>query len=106
MYVIINSHHEEEWRIPDNAHIDAVDEQVKELWIQIAERFEKYGDHLIFEGLNEPRVKGGQDEWNGGTQEVRECVPGPEMDSQESKRPKKRMGKTTLQRLMPQAFMA
>jgi endoglucanase len=74
MYVIINSHHEEEWRIPDNAHIDAVDEQVKVLWVQIAERFEKYGDHLIFEGLNEPRVKGGQDEWNGGTQEVRECV--------------------------------
>ena len=29
MYVIINTHHEEAWRIPDDAHIDAVDAQNK-----------------------------------------------------------------------------
>ena len=74
MYVIINSHHEEEWRIPDDAHIDAVDEEVKAIWVQIANRFEKYGDHLIFEGLNEPRVKGGTNEWSGGTGEGRKCL--------------------------------
>lgn len=74
MYVMINSHHEEEWRIPDNAHIDAVDEQHRALWLQIAERFKDYDEHLIFEGLNEPRVKGGENEWNGGTKEVRDCV--------------------------------
>ena len=74
MYVIINSHHEEDWRIPDNAHIDAVDEQVGALWGQIAERFKDYGDHLIFEGLNEPRVKNGTNEWNGGTEEGRRCL--------------------------------
>ena len=74
MYVIINAHHEEEWRIPDNAHIDAVDAQEKALWTQIAEHFIDYGDHLIFEGLNEPRVKGGTNEWNGGTGEGRKCL--------------------------------
>ncbi|MBR6045027.1 MAG: glycoside hydrolase family 5 protein [Ruminococcus sp.] len=74
MYVIINSHHEEDWRIPDNKHIEAVDAEVKALWLQIAERFKDYGDHLIFEGLNEPRVKDGANEWNGGTKEGRECV--------------------------------
>lgn len=74
MYVIINSHHEESWRIPDNAHIDAVDEQHRALWTQVAEHFKDYGDHLIFEGLNEPRVKGGENEWNGGTSEGRQCL--------------------------------
>lgn len=74
MYVILNSHHEEEWRIPDDAHIDAVDAQVGVLWTQIAEHFKDYGDHLIFEGLNEPRVKGGQNEWSGGTTETRKCL--------------------------------
>ena len=74
MYVIIDSHHEEDWRIPDNAHIDAVNDEVYALWVQIAERFRDYGDHLIFEGLNEPRVKGGANEWNGGTEEGRRCL--------------------------------
>ena len=74
MYVIINSHHEEEWRIPDYEHIDAVDEQNKALWTQVANHFKDYGDHLIFEGLNEPRVKGGEKEWEGGTPEGRECL--------------------------------
>ncbi len=74
MYVIINAHHEESWRIPDDAHIDAVDAQEKALWLQIAEHFKDYGDHLIFEGLNEPRVKGGTNEWNGGTGEGRKCL--------------------------------
>ena len=74
MYVIINTHHEEAWRIPDDAHIDAVDAQNKALWTQIADRFKDYGDHLIFEGLNEPRVKGGEKEWEGGTAEGRKCL--------------------------------
>ncbi|SFC60199.1 glycoside hydrolase family 5 protein [Ruminococcus albus] len=73
-YVIINSHHEEDWRIPDNEHIDAVDEKTAAIWKQVAERFKDYGDHLIFEGLNEPRVKGSPEEWNGGTEEGRRCV--------------------------------
>lgn len=74
MYVILDSHHEESWRIPDNAHIDAVNDEVYRLWVQIAERFINYGDHLVLEGLNEPRVSGGTNEWNGGTAEGRRCI--------------------------------
>lgn len=74
MYVVLDSHHEESWRILDNEHIDAVDEEVRVLWTQIAERFKDYGDHLIFEGLNEPRVRDGMNEWNGGTEEGRACL--------------------------------
>lgn len=74
MYVILDSHHEEKWRIPDNEHIDAVSDKVYALWQQTAERFRDYGDHLIFEGMNEPRVAGGENEWNGGTEEGRRCV--------------------------------
>ncbi len=74
MYVILNTHHEEDWRIPDDAHIEEVDVQHAALWKQIAEYFKDYGDHLIFEGLNEPRIKGDPHEWDGGTGEVRNCL--------------------------------
>ncbi len=74
LYVIINSHHEEMWRIPDDAHVDASCEQMAALWTQIADEFKDYDYHLIFEGMNEPRVKGGENEWNGGTSEVRNCL--------------------------------
>lgn len=69
MYIILDSHHEEEWRIPDDAHIDTVCEEVSALWAQIADNFKDYGDHLIFEGSNEPRMKGSPEEWNGGKPE-------------------------------------
>ncbi len=74
LYVLLDSHHEEDWRIPDNDHVDATSEQMAALWTQIAEEFKDYDYHLIFEGMNEPRVKGGQNEWNGGTPEVRKCL--------------------------------
>ena len=74
MYVLIDSHHEEFWRIPDPEHIEAVDAENIAIWKQVAERFKDYGDHLVFEGLNEPRTKGSEKEWSGGTPEERECV--------------------------------
>ena len=74
MYVLIDMHHEESWRIPDAEHIDAADAENIAIWKQIAERFKNYGDHLIFEGLNEPRTKGSKEEWNGGTGEERNFV--------------------------------
>ena len=74
MYVILDTHHEESWRIPNDANIDAVDEQHAAIWAQIAERFKDYGDKLIFEGMNEPRVKGSPDEWNGGTPAERKNI--------------------------------
>lgn len=52
MVAIINIHHENEW-----IKMVPTDNQAKEkyvsIWNQICERFEKYGDHLMFEPMNE-----------------------------------------------------
>lgn len=74
MYVILNTHHEESWQKPDYEHLDAVKAEQAALWKQIAEYFKDYGDHLVFEGMNEPRVQGSENEWNGGTPEGRDCI--------------------------------
>lgn len=74
MYVIINTHHETSWIKPNKKYIDATEEVFVLLWEQIATHFKEYGDHLIFEGLNEPRVKGSPNEWTGGTREGRDAV--------------------------------
>lgn len=74
MYVIINTHHDTNWIKPRYEDIENVKVQFAALWTQIAEYFKDYGDHLIFEGLNEPRIVGGANEWNGGTEEGRDCL--------------------------------
>lgn len=74
MYVILNTHHETNWIKPQYDGLDDVKAQLTALWTQIAERFSDYGDHLIFEGLNEPRIVGGTNEWNGGTEEGRDAL--------------------------------
>lgn len=74
MYVIINTHHETSWIKPNDTYIDASEEIFVTLWKQIADYFAPYGDHLIFEGLNEPRIKGSPNEWTGGTIEGRDAV--------------------------------
>ena len=56
-YVIINTHHEE-WYMPTEENKVANGEQISALWTQIAEYFKEYDEHLIFEGLNEPRLRG------------------------------------------------
>ena len=74
MYVILNTHHENANLIPDNDHKEEGKKIITKLWTQIAERFEKYNGNLIFEVLNEPRVEGGENEWMGATEEVRNVV--------------------------------
>lgn len=74
MYVIINTHHEGDWLIPTNAKKAEVSDKLSKLWAQIAARFKDYGDYLIFEPLNEPRLEGSDEEWSGGTAEGRACV--------------------------------
>ena len=73
MYVILNTHHEE-WYFPTEEDKEQDKEQLKALWEQIAEEFKGYDEHLIFEGLNEPRLRGTPQEWNGGTDAAREIV--------------------------------
>ena len=63
-YVILNIHHEE-WHFPSDENQDAVSAQLAALWTQIADYFRDYDEHLIFEGLNEPRKKGTSVEWTG-----------------------------------------
>lgn len=71
-YVILNTHHEE-WYIPDEANKEAHGEQIAALWTQIADYFKDYDEHLIFEGLNEPRKRGTPVEWSGD-EEAREVI--------------------------------
>ncbi len=73
MYVILNVHHEN-WNDPYENTLPDVKKKIKKLWTQIANRFESYGERLIFEGMNEPRWKNTNYEWNGGNAEGRRVV--------------------------------
>lgn len=72
MFVILNTHHEE-WYMPVESDVDEDLKQLEAIWKQIAERFKGYDEHLIFEGVNEPRLRGDGAEWTG-TGESREIV--------------------------------
>ena len=67
MYVIVNTHHEEDWIKLNDNDADVVNARLQSLWTQVANEFIDYGDSLIFETLNEPRTKGSPNEWSGGT---------------------------------------
>ncbi|MGN1416544.1 MAG: glycoside hydrolase family 5 protein [Oscillospiraceae bacterium] len=73
MFVILNLHHEE-WHMPTYDNLDAATEELTAVWTQIADRFGGYDEHLIFEGMNEPRLKGTPLEWSGGDEEARDCI--------------------------------
>ena len=76
MYVILNIHHDNKEKLDstnrgystDSTYKATSERFVKKVWSQIADRFEDYDYHLIFETLNEPRRigyygSGGQSEW-------------------------------------------
>lgn len=73
IYVILNTHHEE-WYMPNEENKAQDIEQLKALWKQIAEEFKGYDEHLLFEGLNEPRLRGTNKEWTGGDDASRAIV--------------------------------
>lgn len=73
LYVILNTHHEE-WYYPDADNKNEDIKQIKALWSQIADEFKGYDEHLVFEGLNEPRLRNTAFEWNGGTPAAQEIV--------------------------------
>lgn len=73
MFVILNMHHEE-WHMPTADNEEAAKEKLCALWKQIAEYFKDYDEKLIFEGMNEPRLKNTPMEWNGGNAEAREVI--------------------------------
>ena len=63
MYVIINSHHDNDYYYPSKEKAKASGEYIKDIWYQVAERFKDYDYHLIFESMNEPRLAGTNNEW-------------------------------------------
>lgn len=72
-YVIANVHHED-WNYPYHDNIERASAEMEAVWAQIAEVFQDYDEHLIFEGQNEPRKIGTPLEWNGGDAEGWEVV--------------------------------
>ena len=74
MYAIINLHHENSWLVPTYAQEKRSTEQLVKIWEQVATRFKDYGDYLIFETMNEPRVENSPNEWSGGTPENRQVI--------------------------------
>lgn len=74
LYIILNTHHEGHWLYPSYANEDGLTEKLTDIWAQIADRFKDYDGRLIFETLNEPKQDGGENEWNGGTEESRTVV--------------------------------
>ena len=73
MFVILNIHHED-WHDPYYDTADASIAKLKALWTQIGTRFADYDERLIFEGLNEPRMRNTAMEWNGGNKEGHDVV--------------------------------
>ena len=67
MYVIINIHHNNGWEMPTTANEASAKDYLGKIWPQIADRFNKFDHHVIFETMNEPRVKisDTQDDWTG-----------------------------------------
>ncbi len=67
MYVILNVHHEE-WinRADFGTAYDEMSPKLKAIWKQIATYFKDYDQHLVFEGMNEPRAVGTDYEWAWG----------------------------------------
>lgn len=73
MFVILNIHHEN-WHNPVYSNLTSAKNILSKVWKQIATEFKNYDQHLIFEGMNEPRESGSAAEWSGGTAENRDCI--------------------------------
>ena len=66
MYVILNIHHEAWLNRSDFATAyDEMSPKLIKIWQQIGAYFADYDQHLIFEGMNEPRAVGLSYEWTG-----------------------------------------
>lgn len=74
MYIILNIHHED-WLENKDMVTNQVEigKELQAVWTQIADNFADYDQHLIFEGMNEPRLKGTGAEW-GGNSEAYETI--------------------------------
>ena len=65
MYVIVNIHHDCDpaYYYPDTAHSENSEKYMRTIWHQLAEAFRDWGNRLILESINEPRLKDTDHEW-------------------------------------------
>jgi endoglucanase len=62
-YVIINIHHDDNMVIPTGETLESSWKFMGAIWKQLSEIFGDYDEKLLFESLNEPRLKGTEYEW-------------------------------------------
>lgn len=66
LYVILNSHHD---NVKNKGYYPAAEYEensitfLTNVWTQVAERFKDYDEHLVFESMNEPRLRDTAKEW-------------------------------------------
>ena len=72
-FVIVNIHHEG-WIVPLKENYADISDKLKKIWIQIADFFKDYDEHLIFQSMNEPRLYGTDLEWTDGNEEARNVI--------------------------------
>lgn len=73
LYVILDLHHEE-WLNLDVERKEDISKEFVTVWQQIAQRFSSYDERLLFESMNEPRLRDSEYEWTSGTEELRTMV--------------------------------
>lgn len=64
LYVIINSHHDNEIYSPTPENAERGKAYLQAIWSQVGAHFADADEHLVFETMNEPRVAGSSYEWN------------------------------------------
>ena len=80
MYVILNTHHDvyPEYYYPLKQYQETSERYISTIWKQLAERFADYDEHMIFESMNEPRLKDTNYEWTFN-QSSPECLEAADM---------------------------
>ncbi len=70
MFIILNAHHEAFIDVPQftDATYNDASAKLTAIWTRLSEEFKDYDQHLIFEGMNEPREKNNpsNSEWGDG----------------------------------------
>lgn len=66
MVVILNIHHDtmQGYYYPTRAHMETSARFIAAVWTQLSSAFADYGENLVFESINEPRLKGTRFEWS------------------------------------------
>lgn len=78
MYVIINSHHDNDIYMPRAENQEQAVAYLSAIWTQVASYFEYADHHLIFQTMNEPRVTGTAYEWSVNTRN-KDCMAAVEV---------------------------